>query len=275
MANVTLMGASYTDVPAIDLPQTGGGTVRFYENGGGMTVTDVVNSTGTGSVVTGDAAVLATKEITANGTYNAEDDNADGYSSVTVNVTNQDYNDALTAFGVQSNLANGITALTTYANEITGESDTNLSDAVRSLADGYGQGGSSLTKLGTIEISENTRSMSVVPQSNWFDYDFLIVKYDLTLSASDWLYASTTNLKTSGTNTYSTKSALTYKYVGAVELNSSDGSCIFLMPNFVANGAKVTVSSGQTLYLYTYSSSKTILSGSSVTIYGGNMSDLL
>lgn len=34
MANITLLGASYTDVPAIDLPKTGGGTVRFYENGG-------------------------------------------------------------------------------------------------------------------------------------------------------------------------------------------------------------------------------------------------
>lgn len=34
MANITLWGASYTDVPAIELPQTGGGTVTFYENGG-------------------------------------------------------------------------------------------------------------------------------------------------------------------------------------------------------------------------------------------------
>lgn len=33
MANITLMGASYTDVPAVTLPQTGGGTVTFYENG--------------------------------------------------------------------------------------------------------------------------------------------------------------------------------------------------------------------------------------------------
>lgn len=54
--------------------------------------------------------------------------------------TNQDYEDALVAFGVQSDLADGITALTTYSNEITGESDTTLSDAVRSLADGYGGG---------------------------------------------------------------------------------------------------------------------------------------
>lgn len=39
MANITLMGASYTDVPAVDLPKTGGGTVRFYENGGAPSAT--------------------------------------------------------------------------------------------------------------------------------------------------------------------------------------------------------------------------------------------
>lgn len=34
MANVSLWGANYSDVPAITVPQTGGGTVTFYENGG-------------------------------------------------------------------------------------------------------------------------------------------------------------------------------------------------------------------------------------------------
>lgn len=39
MANVSLWGANYSNVPAITLPQTGGGTVTFYENGsGGMNV---------------------------------------------------------------------------------------------------------------------------------------------------------------------------------------------------------------------------------------------
>jgi len=51
MANITLLGASYTDVPAVDLPQTGGGTVRFYENGGGggtpaISVVDTTDSHG-------------------------------------------------------------------------------------------------------------------------------------------------------------------------------------------------------------------------------------
>lgn len=29
--NITIMGASYSDVPAVDLPKTGGGTARFYD----------------------------------------------------------------------------------------------------------------------------------------------------------------------------------------------------------------------------------------------------
>ena len=38
MANITLMGASYSNVPAVTLPKTGGGTVTFYESGGGMNI---------------------------------------------------------------------------------------------------------------------------------------------------------------------------------------------------------------------------------------------
>lgn len=43
MANITLLGASYTDVPAVDLPKTGGGTVRFYE---APTYTATISGTG-------------------------------------------------------------------------------------------------------------------------------------------------------------------------------------------------------------------------------------
>jgi hypothetical protein len=38
------------------------------------------------NAISGGGATLGTKSITTNGTYNAEDDNLDGYSSVTVNV---------------------------------------------------------------------------------------------------------------------------------------------------------------------------------------------
>lgn len=39
MANITLLGASFSNVPAVDLPSTGGGTARFYEVDGTQTVT--------------------------------------------------------------------------------------------------------------------------------------------------------------------------------------------------------------------------------------------
>lgn len=39
------------------------------------------------SISTGGTAVLVSKTVTENGTYDPADDNADGYSSVTVNVS--------------------------------------------------------------------------------------------------------------------------------------------------------------------------------------------
>lgn len=58
--------------------------------GGGesIVITDEANATGTTAVVTGDEISLITKTITLNGTYDPDDDNADGYSGVTVNVQN-------------------------------------------------------------------------------------------------------------------------------------------------------------------------------------------
>lgn len=34
MANIELLGNTYNDVPAVELPKSGGGTVMFYENPG-------------------------------------------------------------------------------------------------------------------------------------------------------------------------------------------------------------------------------------------------
>lgn len=54
-------------------------------------------------------------------------------------------------------LTDSINALTTYANEVTGASDTNLSDAVHTLANGYGGGGSGLEyETGTYTAASNS-----------------------------------------------------------------------------------------------------------------------
>ena len=38
--NITLLGASYSDVPAVTLPKTGGGTATFYDDTGSQTYTE-------------------------------------------------------------------------------------------------------------------------------------------------------------------------------------------------------------------------------------------
>ena len=126
-------------------------------SGGGITPTGTKSITANGtydvasfasaevSVPQSGITPTGTKQIsvTQNGTVTEDVTN---YASVEIsaNVVNADYTSALTALGVQSDLANSITALTTCANGVTGESDTNLSDAVHSLGSGYGGGSGGL-----------------------------------------------------------------------------------------------------------------------------------
>ena len=68
-----------------------------------------------------------------------------------------------------------IEALTAYANGITGKSDTTLSDAVASLADGYGQGGQSYEGIEVVtdsngKITDYIFHMETVPD---FALDYL------------------------------------------------------------------------------------------------------
>lgn len=111
--NISLWGASYSNVPSVTLPKTGGGTASFTDvTDTTATASDVASGkyfytaagaktqgTGTsGGYITQDAngyvvlspsngvPTLISKTITENGTYNPASDNATGYSSVTVNV---------------------------------------------------------------------------------------------------------------------------------------------------------------------------------------------
>lgn len=65
-------------------------------------------------------------------------------------------------------LTDSINALTTYANEVTGASDTTLSDAVHTLASGYGGGGaSSWTKVAETSYQVSTTSTSAAIVDIW------------------------------------------------------------------------------------------------------------
>ena len=64
--NITIAGASYSDVPAIDVPKTDGGTARFYDASGDMALTPSLSeqSVDVKSYATASVAAI-TKELLA------------------------------------------------------------------------------------------------------------------------------------------------------------------------------------------------------------------
>lgn len=82
MADYKISGTDLTSVA--DAIRTKGGTSAGLSFPDGF-VSAVQN------IPSGGSATLITKSITEDGTYNAEEDEADGYSSVTVNVENANY----------------------------------------------------------------------------------------------------------------------------------------------------------------------------------------
>lgn len=91
---IMVAGAIYEGVPSVRLPDSHGVFHPFTDTSDTTAVAADVAQGKTfhladGSAATGTAAgaTLVTKSITANGTYDAGDDGADGYSEVTVNVS--------------------------------------------------------------------------------------------------------------------------------------------------------------------------------------------
>lgn len=77
-------------------------------------------------------------------------------------------------------LTDSINALTQYANETTGKSDTTLSDAVGSLVEGYGGGSNVAT--GTF-VGNDTRDVYL---NIGFEPDVIVIDTDLNFSTSGW-----------------------------------------------------------------------------------------
>lgn len=159
-------------------------------------------------------------------------------------------------------LTSRIQALTTYANEVTGESDTTLSDAVATLAEGYGSGSGSggLTLLNTITF-DSVRGQRVNIDASWFDnYNYVLIVPSFTVAGGDWIYINSTGENSDGS--YYTSSTANYDYTfGLVGTTSGKFSIL----RFMGNGVAYTTF----IYFYTYSASKTMTG--KFDIYGLNL----
>lgn len=80
-------------------------------------------------------------------------------------------------------LTDSINALTTYANEVTGGSDTNLSDAVHTLASGYGGGASNIV-TGTFKGTTTGAAMDVTLNYSGSGYPIAVMIYPSSANES-------------------------------------------------------------------------------------------
>lgn len=112
-------------------------------------------------------------------------------------------------------LTDSINALTTYANEVTGASDTNLSDAVHTLASGYG--GGSATLITKTITANGTYSAE---DDNADGYSSVTVNVPTGGGASSWTKVAETTYQVSTTNT-TTVTVATWE-TGHSELWTSD-----------------------------------------------------
>ena len=169
-------------------------------------------------------------------------------------------------------LTDAINALTTYANTVTSASDTTLSDAVATLAAGYGGGGGGgpISLLDTLTVSADSRTYNL-DLTPYASYDFVYVYADITLSAADWIYFVQNGSSPSG-GTYTNQSiahqtGLVYERVKLAGLTNTK----YMIPQ--TGGVLMNETATTNVFMYTYNASKTINAGSKFYVFGGNYAD--
>lgn len=214
----------------------------------------------------GGGADLGEKSVSANGVYNASDDSLDGYSKVTVAVPN-----SYSQSDEGKVVSNG--ALVAQGSDTVTENDTYDTTLISSLTVNVSGGGgsSAISLLDTITVPSDTRAVNV-DLTDYQDYNFLMVYGNIELTASDWLYLVKNGSSPSG-GSYS-QSTTNHDGVLAVQFNVLSG-CTTIASGVRANNSLGTGAEQMTnLYIYTYTSSKSIKAGSVIKVYGGYYADM-
>ena len=126
-------------------------------------------------------------------------------------------------------LTDSIEALTTYANQVTGASDTNLSDAVYTLAQGYGES----DLLQTIKLTENSYRITYnIPDNAFTKYKaILMVVYVAAGSNIDWFYGYFNGLNDSAPYVGSSVATIPGAQVITLRKEENGWQCVILGHN--------------------------------------------
>lgn len=174
-------------------------------------------------------------------------------------------------------LTDAINALTQYANETTGASDQTLSDAVRTLCDGYGGGGATMPfeLLEEITVTEAARAVNIDTSGYLQNYQFLMVMADLTLSKNDYVYTSFNKdtPTTSGGGWFGTLTELQYPLLFVLH-NRTNAQFMVLKPKNSGSDISVNVADVTNVYINTYSSDAMIAVGSKFKVYGAKYAEM-
>ena len=163
-------------------------------------------------------------------------------------------------------LTDAINALTTYANETTGASDTTLSDAVGTLVAGYGGGGGGLTKLAELSVNGD-RGYRVDIDSSWLSYPLIVLAPNLTFSSADWLYIIADNTS-GGQYTNGSWSSITPDNSLVIWGLANSNGHVYRWLNAKSGQAASTAGDKVTSYLYFYMYNAAHTMTGTITVYG-------
>lgn len=170
-------------------------------------------------------------------------------------------------------LTDSIEALTTYANQVTGASDTNLSDAVYTLAQGYGGSGGRFDVIGDITISESdVRKVKVNLPANWnniYDYIFILLDIQATPNSS-WVYYTFNSESLSGP--YNPLSSSYINFFKAIIYKHNNNWYLSLGTSTGSYGNEITPTGNDFMCFQTYVSDVFYAIGSNFKVFGAKIS---
>ena len=160
-------------------------------------------------------------------------------------------------------LTDSIEALTTYINEVTGETDDNLSDAIATLVAGYGT--DEMTLIQSLAVNDVNSASFTITDTLFNDYKSIIVIPNIKMSSSDWLY-----LTMGATNVYVGKTDYaTYPRFIMIKLDNTYEYLVRTGLGLPKNARMLELESESTCNYHTYTNSVTM--NGSINIYGTSL----